>query len=506
MWYHYKKIIVLLLISCFLLPSIGSALFENDVIIQPGSGGTGTGTVTYNITNIVSEMNQTPNQTPGITPMFGVDYFNGSNGAKGDKGDKGDPGTIPDSTQFPFLNGTRTLTGIWNVGGFNLSNLLDPVSAQDAATKNYVDTRGFITSTYNATYDAKPGSNYNATYDAKWGGTNYNASYWTGTNYNSSYWAGSNYNASYLTSTYNATYDAKTNYNASYLTSTYNATYDAKTNYNSSYWTGTNYNASYLISTYNATYDAKTNYNGSYWTGTNYNASYLTSTFNSTYDAKTNYNASYLEKSGTVAMTGNLSMGSKYINNLISGLLGSDAVNKSYVDAVNTSMKNYVDASGGSNYNATYDAKPTLLQVYPVGSIYISVTATNPGTIFGGTWSAFGTGRIPIGIDATNTQFDVVKETGGSNVSTDIMNHTHTATVTDRGHNHLQNINDATTGALVGYSNAEDTSTATPLATGYYTGSNTTGISVATANPSGGVTSFSIMNPYIVVYMWERTA
>jgi hypothetical protein len=105
----------------------------------------------------------------------------------------------------------------------------------------------------------------------------------------------SNYNASYITSTYNATYDAKTNYNASYWTGTnYNATYDGQSNYNASYWTGTNYNASYLTSSYNATYDAKTNYNASYWTGSNYNASYLTSTFNATYDAKTNYNASYL--------------------------------------------------------------------------------------------------------------------------------------------------------------------------------------------------------------------
>jgi hypothetical protein len=91
------------------------------------------------------------------------------------------------------------------------------------------------------------------------------------------------YNSSYLTSTYNATYDAKTNYNASYITSTYNATYDAKSNYNASYITST-YNSTYdskPSSTYNATYDSKPS--------STYNSTYdakPSSTYNATYDAK----------------------------------------------------------------------------------------------------------------------------------------------------------------------------------------------------------------------------
>ncbi|MCJ7698070.1 MAG: hypothetical protein MUO73_07060, partial [Thermoplasmata archaeon] len=121
------------------------------------------------------------------------------------------------------------------------------------------------------------------------------------------------------------------------------------------------------------------------------------------------------------------------------------------------------------------------------------------------TWAAFGTGRIPIGIDVTNTQFDVVKETGGSNVSSAVVSHTHEVTITDAGHNHLENTNSATTGGVSGWG-ARDTSTSTPSATGYYTAANTTGITASTSNPAGSVSSFSIMNPYIVVYMWERTA
>jgi hypothetical protein len=85
------------------------------------------------------------NMTAGPPGERGEDGTNGQDGEKGEKGDKGDTGAIPDSSQFPFLNGTRTLTGIWNFGGYNISNVLNPVSAQDASTKSYTDTKANLT-------------------------------------------------------------------------------------------------------------------------------------------------------------------------------------------------------------------------------------------------------------------------------------------------------------------------------------------------------------------------
>ena len=51
--------------------------------------------------------------------------------------------------------------------------------------------------------------------------------------------------------------------------------------------------------------------------------------------------------------------------------------------------------------------------MYPVGSIYMSTKSTNPSTYFGGTWVAWGSGRVPVGINTSDSNFNTVEKTGG---------------------------------------------------------------------------------------------
>lgn len=138
--------------------------------------------------------------------------------------------------------------------------------------------------------------------------------------------------------------------------------------------------------------------------------------------------------------------------------------------------------------------------LYPVGSIYINATnSTNPATLLGfGTWTEFGTGRVLVGQDASDTLFDTLEETGGSKNAI-VVSHTHTATVTDPGHNHtfqspyIANIRGGGASPTAIIDETENTSTST---TGITVGISTTGSSGTNAN----------VQPYIVVKMWKRTA
>ena len=78
---------------------------------------------------------------------------------------------------------------------------------------------------------------------------------------------------------------------------------------------------------------------------------------------------------------------------------------------------------------------PSLLSVvgpyiYPVNSIYMTISPTNPATTFGfGTWVAWGTGEVPVGVDVGQTEFNTVEKTGGEKthvlITAELAAHTH---------------------------------------------------------------------------------
>jgi hypothetical protein len=144
-----------------------------------------------------------------------------------------------------------------------------------------------------------------------------------------------------------------------------------------------------------------------------------------------------------------------------------------------------------------------LAALYPVGSIYTATVSTNPGTLFGfGTWTAFGAGRVMLGAGTGGGGTYTAGATGGSKDAI-VVSHTHTATstVTDPGHAHTYEkpSNTFIQGAIggTGLTNKSNSDT----------GSRTTGITVATTNSTEGASGTDAnLQPYVVVYMWERTA
>ena len=139
-----------------------------------------------------------------------------------------------------------------------------------------------------------------------------------------------------------------------------------------------------------------------------------------------------------------------------------------------------------------YSISSNLLEkVYPIGSIYLSVNSTNPGTLFGGTWVAWGAGRVPVGVDPTDRAFDTVEKKSGEQV--------HVLTQSELpSHNH----------GFGGYAHTFCGSGGTwgPEFTHTGNASNTNATGIRITLDTGGNAAHNNLQPYITCYMWKRTA
>jgi len=156
----------------------------------------------------------------------------------------------------------------------------------------------------------------------------------------------------------------------------------------------------------------------------------------------------------------------------------------------------HINLASGKDFkinNVSY-VQTVLDAVYPVGSIYTNATnSTNPGTLLGfGTWVAFGAGRVPVGIDSGQTEFDTAEETGGAK--------THTLSEAEiPSHYHLSGY---------GRDAAPRYGTTTGLSSVRIDNDGNAYNSTSSAHTSsaGSGNAHNNLQPYIVVYMWKRTA
>lgn len=219
--------------------------------------------------------------------------------------------------------------------------------------------------------------------------------------------------------------------------------------------------------------------------------------------------------------------GNTNLTNIVQGMAGrvNNAVNTAN-NAANTAEQVKVEMDAVTN------------KIYPVGSIYISVNNANPASFFGGSWTAFATGRTIVGVDTSQGEFNSVEKAGGhkelqshahglNNHVHSLNNHTHTVpnhvhTMQGAGnHYHYLGINKDAVQKGTSYNKPNNFESGS---TSYK--SNTTGNHAHTMNSSGTCTTggnsgntggnsgnttsagggnAGNLQPYITVYMWKRT-
>ena len=141
--------------------------------------------------------------------------------------------------------------------------------------------------------------------------------------------------------------------------------------------------------------------------------------------------------------------------------------------------------------------------IYPVGCIYMSVNSINPKTLFGGTWTAWGSGRVPVGINTSDTDFNTVEKTGGEKTHkltvSELAAHNHSPNKSNYGFNiYQENNGDVARWQVASGTSFHAIASKVPDTDGV-------NYSTTTANTGGG-TAHNNLSPYIVCYMWKRTA
>lgn len=153
--------------------------------------------------------------------------------------------------------------------------------------------------------------------------------------------------------------------------------------------------------------------------------------------------------------------------------------------------------------------------LYPIGAIYMSTANVNPSTfITGTTWVAWGSGKVPVGVDTNDTSFNTVEKTGGEKIHTltesEMPKHNHTGTQSIDADVYSQKDPTAITPS-VQYERkrhtADFTASTIETITAYEQGTRlaTDLVEVDYGIEKGGDSAHNNLQPYITCFMFKRT-
>ena len=167
-------------------------------------------------------------------------------------------------------------------------------------------------------------------------------------------------------------------------------------------------------------------------------------------------------------------------------------------------------------YKSFVDAfvQECLLKIYPVGSIYMSATDVSPQKFLGGIWVEWGKGRVPVGIDISDTDFNAAGKEGGEKTHylsvSEMPSHSHEGTYTSPKSETTgkpdNNGEYSNTKYSVHYGVTQEGMRYVETSSGAVVPIPLNNVieSIHGVYPNGGSQAHNNLQPYITCYMWRR--
>ena len=171
-----------------------------------------------------------------------------------------------------------------------------------------------------------------------------------------------------------------------------------------------------------------------------------------------------------------------------------------------------IKLTSGTDYGATLPSNPATNQlffqtagtnfvldnVYPIGSIYMNVNSTNPGTLFGGTWEQI-QGRFLLGMSSSYPAGSQGGEASHTLTTEEMPSHGHNPANEAGYYGFITNSKKAFTVGDMG--SQSGSGRYYPYASAAFDISRNT-----LTGTTGGGKSHNNMPPYLSIYIWKRTA